>query len=319
MPRTPIDEATSLNPYYARRYSPAGLGRAELLRDASVRLGRADTSLTDDALREALSSTAAEHVVGEAEALALLEPDEQRRVREFIIVGSPDRRSLLVGTVSASEFLGTFMLISPASRSYVGTVTSGLTANGRSLRDVVETIRALGGLESASCAVPWLRPSVALARTLDFERLATRLIFVRRADEEEAASSSCAGVGTAIEEGNHRAIAAAWLLSQGNASAPQRLAFLRGVNLQGVVSGPAFWAVEAQVGPEQKARLGCLGGAASLLACCAARRGLRWWRRSRTRHPRRYSEVGSRRYSEVGSRPPRDSFMDKPSPRRSAS
>ena len=194
-----------------------------------------------------IDSSAHERLIEAEEAAGLLEADEMPRVLTFINADET-RRSLLVGSVSSDEFVESFLV-------YDDPVSHPLLANGRSLRGVVETIREMGGLERAAALVPWLQKAVPLAQTIDFDRLTRRLIFVRRAAAEEAESSFCPGQGMYIEEGQHRAIAAAWNLTGGSAgrsatydrTQPATIWYLRGVNLQGQERGHGFWDVGSPV------------------------------------------------------------------------
>eukprot|EP00966_Prymnesium_polylepis_P312088 7211064-Prymnesium_polylepis.1 len=194
--------------------------RAALEEDCNVRTGiplwllRRHASMDD--LRRLLDTTRTEHQVEAEEASSLLSRDEESRVYDFVLRGSPSRRSLLIGTVPAARFLDTFL---------VGHVTE-LVANGRSLRRVVQRIKELGGLDEAAARVPWLSAAVRLTHEFDFGRLARELPFVRRATDEEADGALD---GVFIEEGQHRAIAAAWIMSQHNDTAgTTSVGYLRG-------------------------------------------------------------------------------------------
>ena len=291
---------------------------SDLITEVNRRTGVPERALATEPLStllEHLESTKHERLVEADEAVALLEDDEMPRVFDFILNGISSRRSLLVGSVSTDEFIDSFLVLdNDSSRS--------LIVHGRSLRDVVETIRGMGGLERAAASVPWLEKCLPLARNLDWRRLATRLIFVRRASAEEAASSYCPGQGAYIEEGQHRAIAAAWILMGGSAghaagssgerlmnnSHPASISYLRGVNRQGAERGHEFWDVGATsfVNSPLSAwlsRFSTLHCACALLACAALRWLLREPRRrrqSRTRHEHeRRSRAQRNRETEV--------------------
>ena len=233
----------------------------------------------DHVLHELLDTTLHETFVEASEARPLLDPDEMPRVFDFIDNGCPEKRSLLVGSVGTDELIDCFLVLdNPDSRE--------LVSNGRSLRSVMETIRGMGGLERAASEIPWLQKCLPLARHLDWTRLATdRMMFVRRASAEEAASSLCQGQGAYIEEGQHRAIAAAWNLTGGSAGgsalghhAPsggeQLIRYLRGVNRLGYERGPEFWDVGMRHAP-----FSTLQGAGALAVCGV----LRWLCKSRKR------------------------------------
>ena len=257
-----------VNPYLGRLYERQydDTERDTLIYDLNVRTGYPVVLLDRinriSELRKLLDTTRREHVVGADEACSLLSRDEVQRVYDFVRWGSPSRRALLIGTVSSAEFLDSFL---------VGERTE-LIEDGRSLLRVVARIRGMGGIEAAAARVAWLRPAVNLSREIDFDRLERELMFVRRATDEEA---SPAGHGTYIEEGQHRAIAAAWVLSQQRRT-EQSITYLRGVNREGHVWGDAFW----DVGPSRTE--GATGAllCASAVFCC-----LRPFRRSR-RAPR---------------------------------
>ena len=236
---------------YEREYPDSE--RDALVLDLNVRTGVPVPSLQrvdeTDTLRAMLDETRRERVVDAEEARSVLDPGEQRRVFEFVLQGSPARRTLLVGSVPSDTFLDTFL---------VGVPTE-LIDDGRSMRRVVGRIRRMGGLEAAAARVPWLQPALPLASTLDFGRLSRERMFVRWATDEEA--SSCPdGRGTYVEEGQHRAIAAAWILThEPNRSSQRTVPYLRGVNRQGQVWGARFW----DVGP----RYGDIVVGAALCAC----------------------------------------------------
>ena len=190
-----------------------------------------------------------EIAVEAGDAHSLLEPDEIARVYAFVD-GSPTKRSLLKGSVDGDTFLDTFLVLDNEE-------THELIRDGRNLRAVVQVIRNLGGLTSAARRIPWLQKVVRLADALDFDRLSKRLIFVRAATAEEAQSSRPRAGSSFIyiEEGQHRAIAAALNLLQNSTHSVhsalsattsgrmQSLSYLRGVNLLGHASGDAFWDV----------------------------------------------------------------------------
>lgn len=284
------------NPYYGRRYDRqyGEAERPQMLSDLSTRCGIPEAELAQASphlLEKLLDAHRDEHEVDAAEARAFLEPDESHRIDEFI-GGSDRKRALLVGTVTVARFLDEFVI-------YDADDTAALVRHGRSVRQVLHTINAMGGLEAASAAVPWLRAALPLAREMDWRRLASRLIFVRHACAEEVSSCpSLSGLGPvarmlspgmSIEEGQHRAIAAAWLLTR-NASvdaplAPP-LAYLRGVNRLGHVCGERFW----DVSPSRAER-------AEGPVCCALVLGLVW-----VGMPRRRSNARPRRKNINASR-----------------
>ena len=243
------------NPYYGRRYDRqyGQAERSQLLTDLNVRSGIPEAELAQapaGLLHKLLDTLRDDHEVDAAEARLFLEPDESHRVDEFI-GGSARKRALLVGSVTVARFLDEFVI-------YSADDTATLVQHGRSVRQVVHTIDAMGGLEAAAARVPWLLAAVPLVRQMDWRRLASRLIFVRHACADEVASCpSLSGLGPvarmlspgmSIEEGQHRAIAAAWLLTR-NATEPSPiappLAYLRGVNRLGHACGEQFWDVSA--------------------------------------------------------------------------
>ena len=176
---------------------------------------------------QAMAQLDGERLVEEEEARAHLDPDEHPRVFEFV-AGSPARRTLLVGTVLGTDFVDSFL---------VG--GADFIRGGRSLRDVINRIQIMGGMEAAAAQEPWLQSALQLSRSLDFSRLKRRLMFVRHATSEECPTGRC----KYVEEGQHRAIAAAWLMSQRNWTHNTSIAYLRGVNRQGCAWGDGFWAV----------------------------------------------------------------------------
>lgn len=189
-------------------------------------------TFTNADLNSILDSTRHEQEVNAHTALALIGKDEPLRLRLFI-AASEEKRSLLVGVHSAQQFLSHFVFLENEE-------TALLTKNGRCLDKVVATIQNdFGTLQAAAKSVPWLEKAVQLVNTLDFEMLAnSNLLFVRRASAEEA--KSCENqVGLCIEEGQHRAIAAAWLFASGRVKG-QSIRYLRGVNRD---DGYTFWRV----------------------------------------------------------------------------
>jgi hypothetical protein len=245
-----------------------------------------------------------ETAVGRSEARALLDRNEVVRVLDFVD-GSDAKRELFIGSVEPNEFLGSFLLLANEE-------TALLIQNGRSLQSVVDKIREMGGLARVSREkVPWLRKAVPLAAALDFELLAQRRMFVREATAEEAATSRCQGQGTLLEEGQHRAIAAAWNITGGDSGAARLespgvrgraypgIPYLRGVNLQGAQSGPEFW----DVGSTSRLRLvvpRCSAGdcALALLLCGAARCALVRCKRVRRAATVKKRSTGTRRRVE---------------------
>ena len=242
-------------------------------------------------LRECLEATAHETLVEAAQARRMLAAEEMPRVYDFIDHGSPSRRSLLTGIVGVDEFLDSFLVLDNID-------SRALLDGGRSLRSVVESIRCMGGMERAAMEIPWLRKCLPLVRNLDWSRLARQLIFVRRASAQEAASAPCAGQGMYVEEGQHRAIAAAWNLTGGSSrgcGAPSRydvlrpldstqpttITYLRGVNREGAEHGHPFWDVASR--PPRLALLNPWSCGCALLACLLARSLLRRRRRRQRR------------------------------------
>ena len=224
--------------------------------EANLRTGRPVEELRAESistLTELIEETSHEKLIEAASARSMLEPDEMQRVRDFVDDGLPSRRSLLSGFVDTDQFLDSFLLLDNSE-------SQELITRGRSLRDVILRIRQLGGLDAAADRIPWLQRAVPLARSLDFDRLQRRRIFVRRAASWEAATSWCQGQGLYIEEGQHRAIAIAWNLTSGShgeatdGAAVHRIHYLRGVNRLGHESGHAFWAVTAWQGPWSQPR-----------------------------------------------------------------
>lgn len=251
------------NPYYGRRYETRydSVDPTALITDLNLRIGIPEPDLArapTHALQSLMDATRSDHLLEADAARGFLEADESPRVAAFI-AGKPGKRALLVGTASAERFLD-FLL-------YAAPPTAELIAGGRSLRAVVKSIREMGGMDTAATRVPWLESAATLARQLSWPRLASRLIFVRTACAEElgpparpsgaehddgrAAAQRWVAATTAItiEEGQHRAIAAAWLLTRNGSAldAPRGpdVAYLRGVNRLGYACGERFWEVHA--------------------------------------------------------------------------
>lgn len=254
-------DAAAANPYHRTRFDRqySDSERQLLIHDCNVRTGITVASLrseTMERLRSLVNVTRSEQQVEEEEARSFLDPNEEPRVFRFV-AGPSSRRSLLVGTVGSREFVDSFLV---GGAEFI--------RGGRSLREVVSHIRQTGGMEAAATQEPWLEPASRLSAAFDFDRLARQLIFVRRATDSEAASCP-GGRGTYIEEGQHRAIVAAWEITQRNQT-HQSVAYLRGVNRQGHVWGDDFWAVELPL----RSRLA--GAAAAACALLAVRSLARW-------------------------------------------
>lgn len=245
-------------------------------------------------LQECLDATAHEKFVEATEARRMLATEEMPRVFDFIDHGCPSRRSLLVGAVGIDEFLDSFLVLDNIdSRALLG--------YGRSLRSVVESIRCMGGMEQAAMGIPWLAKCLPLANDLDWNRLASQLIFVRRASAEEAATAPCAGQGLYVEEGQHRAIAAAWNLTGGSSrkcgahgdqdsvqpssTQPTTISYLRGVNREGAEHGHPFWDVASK--PSRLTLLNPWSCGCALFACLLAR----WLLQRRLRRRRREDQL----------------------------
>ena len=270
------------------------LQRAELIDVLVVRTGLSAADLQEhtlEQLQQLLDRSRHELVVEEDEAAMLLDPNEMPRVRDFL-AGEETARTLLDGLVPVHMFLDCFLLWS-------GDANRALLRNGRNLRGVVETIRLDGGLGAAARRVPWLSSAVDIADHFSLDWLRRRRIFVRHAMPHEAlsAASTCARMSQPIyiEEGQHRAIAAAWTLTRGGTAEPsagQGIAYLRGVNRRGAPGGDAFWQVHGTglASGRDSWRLDrhpmaefCSGVSCVLLAWYAAHLGCRR-RRVRRRH-----------------------------------
>ena len=239
-----------------RRYTRvfARRERAQLIDELAVRTGFSTTALRKGTLeqqQDMLDRTRHEIVIDEHEAGMLLDSNEEPRVRDFF-AGDVSARTLLDGVVTARTFLDCFVLWSgPANRE--------LLRNGRNLRSVVDTIRTDGGLAAAAERSPWLSSAVFLADQFSLSRLYSRRIFVRHTMRHEAlsAATTCAHESQAvyIEEGQHRAIASAWILTRGGTEVPdahQRIAYIRGVNRRGSPGGDAFWQVHNSTSPSMR-------------------------------------------------------------------
>lgn len=230
---------------YSRTFSRRE--RSELIAECSRRTGLSAAHLeaaTLQRLRALLDATRHELLVHEDEARAALDPDEMPRVRDFF-AGEERARSLLDGLIPASAFYDCFLIWS-------GDENVDLVRHGRSLRRVIETIGADGGLAASAQQVPWLA-SAARMENFSLDRMHRQRIFVRHAVPHEAlhAPSTCVNQSHPmyIEEGSHRAIAAAWALSRGGTQEPdplQLIAYLRGVNRRGKPDGAAFWRVHGR-------------------------------------------------------------------------
>ena len=227
--------------------------RAELIGECNRRFGvpRAELDgLELAALQRLLSLASHESVIEAEEAHSMVDPLEVPRVHDFLS-RSPDERTLLDGRVPASTFVACFLVWS-------GETNVELLANGRSLQNVVDTISQFGGMDAAADRVPWLKAAVPLARDLSFELLEVRRMFVRHATRIESISvdDSCPSNSNRylIEEGQHRAIAAAWTLTQGGSRPPsnREVPYLRGVNRGGVAHGVGFWRLQFKVAPEEE-------------------------------------------------------------------
>ena len=235
--------------------------RAEAIDDCQKRLGLPVKSLEAFTLVELQKLHNRHEILIEAEAARqMIDPREAPRVLEFI-ASAPTVRSLLDGRASAAAFVECFVVWSGAS---------GLLRHGRTLKHVVERIADLGGMAAAAEAVPWLQQAVPLSKNFSFAQMEAHRIFVRHASTTEALSApaSCSSTQRMyIEEGQHRAIAAAWVLtSDGSDSAFQRphhrersITYLRGVNRRGAeagdpFSGEGFWRLNETVDPALRRR-----------------------------------------------------------------
>ena len=221
--------------------------RAALIDELSVRTGFAAAQLrvgTLEELQRLLDRSRHELVINASQARKLLDPYETQRVHEFV-AGENSARTLLDGAVPLRTFLDCFILWS-------GERNQELVRSGRSLRSVVETIRLEGGLEAAAARSPWLSTAIGLADDFSLERWQRQRMFVRHAIPHEALSveATCthARQPIYIEEGQHRAIAAAWVLTRGGKEEPnaqQFIAYIRGVNRRGSRGGDTFWQVHS--------------------------------------------------------------------------
>ena len=88
-----------------------------------------------------------------------------------------------------------------------------------------------GGLAASARQSPWLSSAVGLADYFTLDRWSRKRIFVRHATPQEGLSvaSTCTHESHAvyIEEGQHRAIAAAWRLTNGGTEEPKAQVDLR--------------------------------------------------------------------------------------------
>lgn len=217
--------------------------RAALIDELSVRTGFSAGQLRVGTLKELqqlLDRSRHEVVIDELQARKMLDPYETQRVHDFF-AGEETSRTLLDGLVPVRTFLDCFLLWS-------GEGNSELLRNGRSLRDVVETIRLEGGLAAAARRTPWLSSAVGLVNHFSHERLQRQRMFVRHAIPREALSveATCTHGSQPIyiEEGQHRAMAAAWVLTHGGTEEPEAqrsIPYIRGVNRRGSMGGDAFW------------------------------------------------------------------------------
>ena len=238
-----INEPLRYTRVFARRQ------RAELIDECSRRLGYSVADLQAgslEQLRSMLDHTRHELLIDEGTARSLLDPMEMPRVRDFF-AGEESARSILDGSVTAPVFFDCFLIWS-------GDENRELIRNGRSLRNTVETIKLAGGLAAAAATVPWLASALRISEHASLlEMLQRRRIFVRHAVPHEALSASPTCVNASrpvyIEEGQHRAIAAAWVLSRGGTQEPrpeQLIAYVRGVNRRGQPAGEGFWRVHGR-------------------------------------------------------------------------
>ena len=268
--------------------------RAALVQQCARRTGSDPSDLqqaTFAELQRLLDESRHEQLIDEEAASALLDPEEIQRVRNFL-AGDEAARSLLDGLLPADIFIKCFLVWS-------GEQNQGLLSNGRSLLQVVQRIRELGGLKMAAELFPWLGSAVHLAANFSFDHMMRRRIFVRYAMHAEALSvmSTCASGNRAmyIEEGQHRAIAATWNLTNGGRTAPtsRLIAYIRGVNRRGAAGGAAFWRVngigivEGYSDRYPTAEL-CSGAVCVLLLWATATRSRGcMWRRHRGQRARR--------------------------------
>ena len=273
--------------------------RAELINECSRRTGLAAPDLeagTFDQLRNLLDHSRHEKLIDEDAARALLDPNEMPRVRDFF-AGEDSARSILDGLVPAPVLYDCFLIWS-------GDENRELLRNGRSLRNVVETIKMEGGLAAAASRVPWLASAVGLADHISLEMLQRQRIFVRHAIPQEALSAAPTCVNASrpvyIEEGQHRAVAAAWILSKGGTQEPrpeQRVAYVRGVNRRGHFGGKGFWRVLGRAQPSGADRYPmaelCSGAICVLLAWSLPR--FCWGRKPAHRRRRELRDAVERR------------------------
>lgn len=271
--------------------------RRALIQECQRRTGLPSSLLEASTLRELQEMRAEsshELLIDENDAKAMLDPEEAPRVHEFVSAAQ-ESRSLLAGLVSASTFVECFVIWS-------GVKNHQLLQRGRSLHQVVETIQAYGGMAAAAAETPWLEAAVPLAERFSFERIERERIFVRHASAGEALSTSatCHGRVYYIEEGQHRAIAAAWTLLMSNSSdvlRDQSIAYVRGVNRKGAAEGTGFWRLHGTDASGNSTRYPtaelCSGGACLLLTWRVARFA---WRGSRGRACGVRGKARSRRY-----------------------
>jgi hypothetical protein len=261
--------------------------RAELIVECNRRLGLPYSELETRELRELqrlLNQCSHESLLQAEQAREMLDPLEMQRVHEFVS-GSPSERTLLAGRVSTHVFLHCFVVWS-------GVDNQALLRNGRTLQQVTKAIASYGGMEGAVERVPWLQAAALLVQSFSFDALERHRLFVRHATPMEAISvgESCprGSPAVSIEEGQHRAIAAAWILTDGGLlpPRPQQIPYLRGVNRRGMPDGEGFWRLEPKtVGghddpPHPTTELCC--GAVGLLCVWQS---LRWvWRQAAGRH-----------------------------------
>ena len=263
-----------VNPYYElsyeRRYDKAE--RQLLMEHLNVRTGHSVSSLMNESLEKLhslMDSTRSEFEVSAEEARGFLAADERPRVHAFVS-GSAWKRSLLVGTAAAATFLDEFMIFhghgsellvakGRTLRHVVGVIRDmgGLEAAAERLpwlRRALPLARDMDWRRLASqlifvrSACAWEREAGCMLGGMSSGASDSKRGRSAAGDGDDAGGGAAsdtdggAGAGGAcgvtadfsIEEGQHRAIAAAWLLTRnGTMDMPigPSIAYLRGAPL----------------------------------------------------------------------------------------